>query len=201
MAFTKIIKKNNNYLYVLDIINHFSKLLINYLLKNKESDLIISKIKGSIITDGSCKIFQTYNGLEFNNNLKFFLENNNINYICSAPYHLQSNGCCETLHKLIKKFLLDEYENKKDKFDIAKVNASELHNKFQHTSIKYEPNFLRNINDEKIIKEVISNILSSMKRKIEKYEAYPKFSLLLLNPNILLKGEVYYLKKNKKKCL
>ena len=56
-----------------------------------------------------CKIFQTDNGLEFNNNnLKLFLENENIKYIRSAPYHPQTNGCVEALHKQMKNFSLDE---------------------------------------------------------------------------------------------
>ena len=40
-------------------------------------------------------------------------------------------------------FFLEEYDNKKDKFDIeiAIVNTSEMHNKFQYTSNKYKPNF------------------------------------------------------------
>ena len=42
--------------------------------------------------NGPCKIFQTDNGLEFNNfELKIYLENINIDYIRSAPYHPQSN--------------------------------------------------------------------------------------------------------------
>ena len=47
-----------------------------------------------------------------------FLENNLIKYIKSAPYHTQSNGCCETLHKEIKKLLLDDLEEQKENFDI-----------------------------------------------------------------------------------
>ena len=99
----KILKTNNQYLYCLDIIDHFSKWSQSYLLKNKESDLVVSKIKSFINVNGPYSIFQTDNGLEFNNaNLKIFLENLNINYILSAPYHPQSNGCCEALHKQIK---------------------------------------------------------------------------------------------------
>ena len=66
-----------------------------------------------------------------------------MKYIRNVPYHIQTNGCCEALHKKLKKFLLEEYDNKKDKFDIeiAIVNTSEMHNKFQYTSNKYKPNF------------------------------------------------------------
>ena len=84
--------KENNYLYFLDIIDHFSKWSNSYLLKNKESQLVLAKIKSFILMNGPCKIFQMDNGLEFNNfNLKIYLENLNIDYIGSAPYHPQSN--------------------------------------------------------------------------------------------------------------
>ena len=119
------------------------------MLKNKESELILSKIKTFININLPCKIFQTDNGSEFNNNtLKVYLENLNIKYIRSAPYHPQSNGCCEALHKQIKQFLLDDFKNKKDNYDIdiSIVNATESHNSLQHTITKYEPNYLRNIN-------------------------------------------------------
>jgi len=93
MVSTKRIKKNNNYLYFFDVFYHFSKCSQNYLLKNKESELILSKIKTFININGPCKIFQTDNGSEFNNNiLKLYLENLNIKYIHSAPFHSQSNG-------------------------------------------------------------------------------------------------------------
>ena len=46
-------------------------------------------------------------------NLKIYLENLNIKYIRSAPYHPQSNGCCKALHKQVKQYLLDDYDKKK----------------------------------------------------------------------------------------
>ena len=82
--------------------------------KNKESQLVLSKIKSYIVMNGGSTYFQTDNGKEFKNlELKIFLENNNITYITSAPYHPQSNGCCEAIHKEIKKFLLDDLAKKK----------------------------------------------------------------------------------------
>ena len=114
MVYARWIKKNNYLLYCLDLINHFSKWLRCYLLKNKEAELILAKIKSYIGYNDACKIFQSYNGKEFHNNmLKIYSENNNIIYIHSAPYHPESNGCCEAVHKEIKAYLLDEMEKKK----------------------------------------------------------------------------------------
>ena len=63
--------------------------------------------------------FQTDNGKDFNNQiLKIYQDNNNIKYLRSAPYHPQTNGCCEAVHKEIKNYLLDLRENQQDLFDL-----------------------------------------------------------------------------------
>ena len=196
----KQLKTNNNYNYCLDIIDHFSKWSYSYLLQNKDSEIVVSKIKSFININGKCKIFQSDNGLEFNNSiLKLYLENEKIKYIRSAPYHPQTNGCVEALHKQIKKYLLDEYEKKLDKFniDVSLIDAINYHNSTVHTITKYEPNFLRNITNESLIEEVVNNIVNCMKRKIKKNKILPKNTLLLLNEEIELKGNFYVLKKNK----
>ena len=88
------LKEKSHYLYCLDIIDHFSKQLSFFLLKNKAAELVLSKIKTFFRDNKPCEIFQTDNGLEFNNTLlKTYLEDNKIKYLRSAPYHPQTNGC------------------------------------------------------------------------------------------------------------
>ena len=194
------LKSNNEFKYVLDCIDHFSKWCYSFLLKNKSSDLVVSKIKSFIEINGKCSVFQTDNGTEFKNeSLKIYLENNDIKYVNSAPYHPQSNGCCESIHKEIKKFLQEEFEKKKNDFDIevAIINAIIYHNNRVLSSTGYKPNDIRNIADDKIIQEVTNNIVKSMKRKVDKYTKCPENTLLLITKNIILKGENYILRKNK----
>ena len=101
------LKENTSYEYCLDIIYHYSKWLGSYLLKNKSTELVLSKIKTFFRENGKCEIFQTDNGKEFNNiQIKIYLENNNVKYLRSAPYHPQTKGCCEAVHKEIKSYLL-----------------------------------------------------------------------------------------------
>ena len=107
------LKVGTPYKYVLDCIDHFSKWNYSFLLKNKEANTVLSKIKSYIEMNGAPTLFHTDNGKEFKNmDLKIFLENKNITYITSAPYHPQSNGCCEAIHKEIKKFFLDDLNKK-----------------------------------------------------------------------------------------
>ena len=196
------LRENSEYLYCLDIIDHFSKWLGSFLLKNKTADLVVSKIKSFIRYNGPCQIFQTDNGKEFNNIvLKTYLENNNIKYLRSAPYHPQSNGCCEAVHKEIKNYLMTAKDIQKDSFDveISLEEALDFHNNRKLKSTGFKPIELRDCTDEEIIKKVNKNIIKSMRRKIKKDNNIKKNTLLLIASDIEKKGNGYVLKKRKGK--
>ena len=172
----------------------------SYLLKNKSADLVLAKIKSFIRSNGTCDIFQTDNGKKFNNQiLKIYLENNNIKFLRSSPYHPQSNGCCEAVHKEIKNFLLLNKEKQKEKFDIevSIEDAIDFHNNRKLKSTGYKPIEIKDTTDENIINEVIENIIKSMKRKVKHELKLLKNTLLLICPNIELKSNKYVLKKIK----
>ena len=83
-------------------------------MRNKTSELVLSKIKIFFRENGKCEIFQTDNGKEFNNViLKTYLDNNNVKYLRSAPYHPQTNGCSEAVHKEIKSYLFIKGKRRK----------------------------------------------------------------------------------------
>ena len=103
-----------------------------FLLKNKTAVRVVSKIKSFIRYNGRpCLIFQTDNSKGFNNIiLKIYLVNNNIKYLRSAPYYSKSNGCCDAVHKEIKKYLLLSKQVQKESFDleISLEEAIDFHN-------------------------------------------------------------------------
>ena len=196
------LRENSNYLYCLDIIDHFSKWLGSFLLKNKNADLVVSKIKSFIRYNGKCQIFQTDNGKEFNNILlKTYLENNNIKYLRSAPYHPQSNGCCEAVHKEIKNYLLSAKDKKKESFDleISLEDAIDFHNNRKMKSTGFKPIELKDCTNEQLIDQVNKNIIKSMKRKIKKENNIQKNTLLLITSEIEKSGNRYIKKKIKGK--
>ena len=191
------LRENSNYLYCLDIIDHFSKWLGSFLLKNKSADLVVSKIKSFIRNNGTCQIFQTDNGKEFNNILlKTYLENNNIKYLRSAPYHPQSNGCCEAVHKEIKNYLLRSKELQKDSFDleISLEDAIDFHNNRKLKSTGFKPIEIKDCSNEELIDQINKNIIKSMKRKIKKDNNIQKNTLLLIASEIEKSGNRYILK-------
>ena len=73
--------------------------------------------------------------------IKNILENNNIKYLRMLPYHLQSNGCCETVHKEVKSYLLRAKNLYKEKFNIEIyiADAIDFHNNRILKSIDYKP--------------------------------------------------------------
>ena len=65
VSWYEVLNLNNEYNYCLDIIDHFSKILGCYLLKDKTMTLVGSKIKYHLFNYGKYKSFQWDNGAEF----------------------------------------------------------------------------------------------------------------------------------------
>ena len=132
------LKQNNNYEYVMDVIDHFSKYLFSFLLTNKSSSLVLSKIKLLFLQFGKCKLFQTDNGTEFKNTeMKIYFENEGVKQIFSRPRHPQSNGCVESIHKQVRKNLFFDLETNKENFniEIALSNFLIFYNKVKYLLI------------------------------------------------------------------
>ena len=55
---------NKEFKYCLDVIDHFTKFLYSYLLKDKSMGTVLSKLKIHFFNHGKCKLFKTDNGPE-----------------------------------------------------------------------------------------------------------------------------------------
>ena len=167
------IKEETGYKYILDIIDHFSKWYNGYLLKTKESKEICKKIDIYIENFGKCNILQVDNGPEFRNNLlESYCKNNNIKLIYSSPYHPQTNGVCEVVHKEIRKYIYGEYYKHKKIFDIESelFNITKIHNNQIHSTTKRIPRDIRDIVDIKEIEEINNEILKTLSKKNKYYD-------------------------------
>ena len=76
--------------------------------------------------------------------------------IFSSPYHPQTNGACESVHKEIKKYILSQYINKPITFNIEEELFSiiKIHNNKPHTTTKRIPKEIRDIDDINKIEEI-----------------------------------------------
>ena len=146
--------------YILNIIDHYSKLVGSYLLKNKSANEVLLKINDFIGHYGTPKILQTDHGKEFDNKiLKDYCKNNNIELIQSGVRHPTTNGVVEVVHKDIKNSLLAEKLKFKKNYDLnfSISNAARAHNTNIHSITKYSPEYLFYHNTEELTEEIKKN--------------------------------------------
>ena len=121
MGITWKFKKKNQYIWVLDIIDYFSKYILSYPLIQKNTDNLLLGIKEFCYTLGVSNILRTDNGLEFlNSKLKNFLIEHNIIFIQSRPLNPKCNRVIEVSHKEIRRQVLTKYELEK-KMEMTKI--------------------------------------------------------------------------------
>ena len=161
------LKENTNYKYLFNIIDHFSKFGISFLIENKESSTIFKYLKIALECNGFPNEIGSDNGKEFRNNLiDDYLKSKNINYIHGMPYNPHSQGVVERFHKTIKDGLYCLYEDDPHNFEIKQ--SLELiikkYNNHIHSSTKYTPNEIFYSKDEELFKKVLENIKSSFKK-------------------------------------
>ena len=93
--------------YLLNIVDHFSKMCKTYILTNKTANNILDKLFDFIKLYGTPKSIGIDNGKEFNNLLiNDFCTNNNISIVHGLPYKPHPQGVVERLHRTVKKKLI-----------------------------------------------------------------------------------------------
>ena len=189
----------------MDIIDHFSKWMWSYPMKEKTAQEAVRCIKSFIFSFGLTKKLHTDNGLEVKNKLMDdFCAKYNIKHIYSKPSSPKSNGAVEASHKQIKKLILEKfYTSQENEFDLddAILSAVNFHNNTVHSSTKYKPIFLRDITDINLINKVNENISQCITTALKYKNNYllDKDDYILINDNIkiLVKDNKKYIKKNK----
>ena len=203
------IKAETGYNYVLDVIDHFSKWYNGYLLKTKEAKEVLKKIELFIENFGECKILQVDNGTEFKNNLlQTYCNNKNIKLIHSSPYHPQTNGVIEVVHKEIRKYIYTEFFKNKENFDIEEelFNITKIHNNKIHSTTKRIPREIKDLEDREEIEVINREILKNLSKLNKNYDVvdYNKSYVIDYNKIYKSNGVIYKKKgkiKNKKKLV
>ena len=171
-------------------------------MKSKSSEEVLANIKTFIKEVGKPQLMQSDNGGEFKANIIIdFMKEENIFFINSSPYHPQTNVVVEAFNKnIINKLeyvLLDKNNNFDIKLGLEKAN--EIYNNTIHTSTKIEPIKAINFKDEKLIEQVIKNIIKSQSNKFGDYQyIIKKGDKCLLNNTYIKKGNNLSCKPKKK---
>ncbi len=147
--------------------------------------------------------YNPYNGKEFDNaEMRLFCQNNNIKYIKSSPYHPQTNGSVEIIHKLEKDYLYNKKKQLGNYFDLE-ISLAEFviyHNNKKHSTTRFIPNDIKSTEDKDTINMVLANIIKSLSSKIKSNEKNIKNGcFVLISTKITKKGNIYIIKNNKGK--
>ena len=106
--------KETEFKYLFNIIDHFSKFIISFLLFDKKADSIVSKLKLCFDKYGYPEQLSCYNGSEFiNNKVKKLLDDKKITMIRGMPYNPHSQGIIERTHRTVRNALICDYLNNK----------------------------------------------------------------------------------------
>lgn len=161
--------KNEDYRYLLCIIDQFSKLAQCYILKNKNAESVMGNVKNFVNLYGKPNKIHTDNGKEFSNKLlEEYCRLHNIQYIHSRPYHPQSQGSIEKFkyNMEIKRILKNIYlENSKlFSLEINLPDSLEIYINNIHSSTKFKPIELFRTNDIDAFNLALENIKNSKKK-------------------------------------
>jgi len=99
--------KNNNYNWILTILDIFTKKAYTFALKNKEAVTVTNAIKQWLDTlPQTPKILQFNRGPEFVNDvLQQLLKSKNIHQLLSDPYNPQTQGSIERFNGTLKRMI------------------------------------------------------------------------------------------------
>ena len=156
-------------IYLLSILDHFSKYAKNYIINKKDDKTVIKKIVDFIDNNGLPEKILTDNGGEFRNKLfKKYCKNNDIVLLHGRPRHPQTQGAVERYNRTIKDLLKNIYiekNNNGESFNLQKEldNAINIYNNTKHSTIGFSPNEIFNSNDKKLFDIVRNKTLLSQK--------------------------------------
>ena len=158
--------KNTEFKYMLNCIDHFSKYVVSYLIKQKTGKVITEKLKHFFRKFGEPKEIGTDNGSEFNNKfVKKLLDSKGIKHIKGKPYNPHSQGIVERVHRTLRNGLVCKYLEDKEKFSLNNslnfvVNS---YNNIKHRATRFKPNDIYFSEDEQLFKIVKENTLKFSK--------------------------------------
>ena len=180
----------DEYKYLLNIIDHFSKLCKSYLLKNKEAFGILQCVKNFISIYGIPRSIGTDNGREFKNKLfNDYMEENKIQYVHGLPYKPHSQGVCEIVHKTIKVGLMVKKLENKNKFVIKDALESTItaYNNTLHSVTKATPLEIFHSTNKKFLKKIKQNIINYYNKRKKETIEYELDDKVLISSNIIIK--------------
>ena len=164
---SSLLKKYTKKIYILSLLDHFSKYAGNYILYDKEAETVLNKIKEFIKNNGKPERILTDNGSEFiNKKFKKFCKKNYITLIHGRARHPQTQGTIERYNCTIKDYIKTFYiENERTGIDFSLENvlnkSLDIYNNSKHSTTGFSPKFIFSSNDENLFAKIKKNTIKS----------------------------------------
>ena len=98
--------RGESYQYILTVMDIYSRYVFLRPLTNKTSKLVKQEVESIILEHGPPHIIQCDNGTEFRGSMQKLYRKYDIKVIRSSPYHPQSQGKVERVHRSVRKKLM-----------------------------------------------------------------------------------------------
>ena len=167
---------NNNYRYIMTVVDVFSRYTYIEALKDKTSILCANTLS-IIITrnDVQPKAILTDNGGEFKKDFEDYLIEHNIAHRETRTYSPQANGIVERANKEIRKIIravMIRYNTNQWKLKIRKIES--IKNSNYHSTIKTTPETIHNYeptdtNDD-FLNQTYETVIEGAKSRLAKYK-------------------------------
>ena len=182
-------KGNKEKLYLFNIIDHFYKYGMSYLIENKEAKTILYYLNFALECNGIPEEIGTDNGKEFKNKIiENYLTKKEIKLIHGSPYNPHSQGVVERFHQTIKDMLFCKYAEDPKKFKIKEALEFVVrkYNNHIHSSTKYSPNSIFYSNSKELFENVLINLKNTFRSITNDTNTYSNSEKCLLNNKFII---------------
>ena len=183
---------------ILTVIDHFSKYAHCKVFEGIGKIQTEIMLMEAMIAIGKPEIIQFDNGTEFiNEDVIYFVENKNIHYIHSRPYHPETNGTVEVFQGYMKSCLRNYFLSegglgiKFNKVDVEYGLAKFLdeYNSTVHTLTKEKPRIAKALTNPQAIAEIIENTKLSRGKEIKLKDEFEVNQKVLLHNYLFKNGK------------
>ena len=130
--------------YCLTVIDHFSRFLRVYPLRNKTTSLVLKALQKDLCVFGVPEVALMDNGSEFTSReFKGYCQKLGINQVLCLPYHPRGNSVLERAHRTLKSVLAMLSRDHPNNWPDRIPEAVKILNESVHTSLSTSPFFIQ----------------------------------------------------------
>ena len=139
-----LLNSSTGHRYCLTVIDHFSRFIRAYPLRNKNFNSIIKALKQDLSIFGIPQIALSDNGSEFTNSeFRKYCKQVGIQQVMCLPYHPRGNSVLERAHRTLKSVLAMLSKEHPNRWPVYLPESVRILNESVHTSLGTSPFFVQ----------------------------------------------------------